>query len=165
MTELSPKLSQLLSELGINYRAFTHPAVYSTADVVLLPGKLPGIDTKNLFLRDEKRTRYILVCVRAETRVNLKELGRSLGMKGLTFASADDMRQMLGLNPGAVCLFGLMNDTQGVVTGYLDDSIAPDQEMQNHPLVNTATLVLKASELERFCEHVGHTLARVVVPV
>jgi Ala-tRNA(Pro) deacylase len=165
MTEIAHNLKQVLSNLEINYRAFTHPAVYSTADVVLLPEKLPGIDTKNLFLRDEKRTRYILVCVRAETRVNLKELGRSLGMKGLTFASADDLREMLGLTPGAVCLFGLINDTRGVVTGYLDDSIAPDQEMQNHPLVNTATLVLKSSELERFCAHVGHALSRLVVPV
>lgn len=87
MTSLNSQLGSMLDQLEISYQHFTHPAVFSTEDVALLPEKLPGADTKNLFLRDEKRARYILVCVRAETRVDLKQLGRSLGMKGLTFGS------------------------------------------------------------------------------
>ena len=153
-----------LSELKIEHRLFHHPAVFSTEDVALLPEKLPGVDTKNLFLRDEKRARYILVCVRAETRVNLKELGKILGLKGLTFASAEDMFQMLGLSPGSVCLFGLINDVHGRVVGYLDSSIDGASEMQNHPMINTATVVLTASDMERFCSHVGHSLERIRIP-
>jgi Ala-tRNA(Pro) deacylase len=165
MTELHHELKTTLTKLEIEYRHFTHPAVYSTADIVLLPEKLPGVDTKNLFLRDEKRTRFILVCVRAETRVNLKDLGRSLGIKGTTFASPEDMLQMLNLTPGSVCLFGLMNDREGRVEGYLDASIPHDAEMQNHPLVNTATVVLKVADIERFCESVQHPLRRIEIPV
>ena len=164
MSDLNPHLLAAFSELQISFRVFTHPAVFSTADIVLLPEKIPGADTKNLFLRDEKRTRYILVCVRAETRVNLKELGRWLGMRGLTFASAEDMLEMLRLTPGSVCLFGLMNDKGGRVEGYLDESIEPGEEMQNHPLVNTATVVMRTVEVERFCEYVGHPLRRICVP-
>jgi Ala-tRNA(Pro) deacylase len=135
------------------------------ADLELLPEKLPGVDTKNLFLRDEKRSRYILVCVRAETRVHLKELGRALGMKGITFASPEDMQAMLGITPGSVCLFSLMNDTQGRVKGYLDASIDLGEDMQNHPLINTATVVLGVSDMLRFCDRVGHPLEQVTIPV
>lgn len=162
--QLHHELRAVLEELAIPYRHFTHPAVFSTADVVLLPEKLPGADTKNLFLRDEKRSRYILVCVRAETRVDLKQLGRQLGMKGLTFASPEDMLSMLELTPGSVCLFGLMNDKQGRVEGFLDKTLDAAEEMQNHPLINTASLVLKVADLERFCERVAHPLTRMDIP-
>jgi Ala-tRNA(Pro) deacylase len=162
--QLYHELRAVLEELAISYRHFTHPAVFSTADVVLLPEKLPGADTKNLFLRDEKRSRYILVCVRAETRVDLKQLGRALGIKGLTFASPEDMLAMLSLTPGSVCLFGLMNDTLGRVEGFLDSTLDAAEEMQNHPLINTASLVLKVSDMERFCERVAHPLTRLDIP-
>jgi Ala-tRNA(Pro) deacylase len=163
-TPLHAALRTTLEEIRASYQHFTHPAVFSTADVALLPEKLPGADTKNLFLRDEKRSRYILVCIRAETRVDLKQLGRALGMKGLTFASPEDMLSMLGLTPGSVCLFGLMNDTLGRVEGFLDNSLDAAEEMQNHPLINTASLVLKVSDMERFCERVAHPLTRIDIP-
>jgi Ala-tRNA(Pro) deacylase len=159
-------LLKMLRDRGVDYLHFTHAAVFTTADVTLLTEKIPGIDTKNLFLRDEKRSKFALLCVRAETRVNLKELGRILGMKGLTFASPEDMFAMLGLTPGSVCLFGLLNDSGKQVTGYLDHSIPDNAEMQNHPLINTGTVVLKASDMMRFCLEVGgHPLTRIEVPV
>jgi Ala-tRNA(Pro) deacylase len=161
----SDDLLKALCDHSIEHLRFTHPAVFTTADVSLLTEKIPGVDTKNLFLRDEKRTRFALVCVRAETRVHLKELGRALGMKGLTFGSPEDMQALLGLSPGSVCLFGLINDTTGQVTGYIDASIPQDAEMQNHPLINTATVVLKVSDMARFCEQVArHPLSRIEVP-
>jgi Ala-tRNA(Pro) deacylase len=162
---MNETLAAHFADLGIRYRHFTHPAVFSVADIELLPEKLPGVDTKNLFLRDEKRTRYVLVCVRAETRVYLKELGRALGLKGITFASSEDMLEMLGVTPGSVCLFSLMNDTGGRVKGYLDASIDLASEVQNHPLINTATVVLEVSDMLRFCERVGHPLEQIEIPV
>ncbi len=164
MTHFDSHLRAVLDELEISYQHFTHPAVFSTADVTLLPEKLPGADTKNLFLRDEKRTHYILVCVRAESRVDLKRLGQSLGIKGLTFASPEDMFSMLKLTPGSVCLFGLMNDTLGRVRGYLDCSLNDEDDMQNHPLINTASLVLRVGDMRRFCERVGHPLTTIEIP-
>jgi Ala-tRNA(Pro) deacylase len=164
MIEVATSLITKLSELQIEHQHFTHPAVFSTADVHLLPEQLPGVDTKNLFLRDDKRSRYILVCVRAETRVDLKALGLSLGIKGTTFASPEDMLEMLALTPGSVCLFGLMNDTNRRVEGFLDESIDPDDTMQNHPLINTATITLKTSDMQRFCESMSHPLRRIPIP-
>jgi Ala-tRNA(Pro) deacylase len=166
-TNYTPReLLGILRDRGFEHLHFTHPPVFTTADVTSLPEKIPGADTKNLFLRDEKRTQFALVCVRAETRVNLKELGRALEMKGLTFASPEDLLALLGLIPGAVCLFGLLHDTENKVAGYLDQSIPDDLQMQNHPLVNTETVVLKASDMVRFClEVAGHQLTRIEVPV
>jgi len=154
----SSSLRHLLDELGIRYRHFNHPPVFTMADVALLPERLPGIDTKNLFLRDEKRRRYVLVCVRAETRVDLKQLGVVLGMKKLTFASPEDLQQMLGIVPGAVCLFSLANDIEGKVEGFIDSSIERSAEMQNHPLVNTETVVIRVEDMLKFCGHVRHQL-------
>jgi Ala-tRNA(Pro) deacylase len=164
MNATQQSVINLLTELQIEHSHFTHPPVFSTTDVVALTEKIPGSDTKNLFLRDEKRTRYILVCVRAETRVNLKELGKLLGMKGLSFGSPEDMLEFLGITPGSVCLFSLMNDRENRVTGFIDATLAPEEEMQNHPLENTATIVIKAGDLERFCAHVNHPLQRIEIP-
>jgi Ala-tRNA(Pro) deacylase len=158
------RCTAILDELNVEYEYHTHPAVFTTADVSLLSEKISGVDTKNLFLRDEKRTRYILVCVRAHTRVRLKDLGRQLGIKGITFASADEMQEMLGVTPGSVCLFSLCNDTQRRVAGYLDASIAQEDKMQNHPLINTATVVLRVTDMLRFCVRVEHPLERIEIP-
>jgi Ala-tRNA(Pro) deacylase len=164
MAYTSTSLRQLLDQLKIEYQHFTHPAVFTTADVVLLPEKLPGVDTKNLFLRDEKRRRYVLVCVRAATRVDLKQLGKVLDMKGLTFGSPEDMQGMLAISPGSVCLFSLANDHEKRVEGFIDASIEQDAEMQNHPLVNTETVVLRVADMLALCSHVQHPLKQIDIP-
>jgi Ala-tRNA(Pro) deacylase len=164
MTLTPQQLKQQLKELNISFRSFSHPAVFTSADISLLTESIPGIDTKNLFLRDEKRRRYVLLCVRAETRIDLKQLGRELNLKGITFCSPEELAQLLGLLPGSVCLFGLANDTERRVEGLIDNSLALDGEMQNHPLINTETLVLKVSEMLRFCSHIQHPLSLVAVP-
>ncbi|MFO0415832.1 MAG: prolyl-tRNA synthetase associated domain-containing protein [Pseudomonadota bacterium] len=165
MSLSSDTLIESLRSGGYEFELFNHPAVFSTADIVNLPEPIPGADTKNLFLRDEKRTRYVLVCVRAEKRVDLKALGKALGIKGITFASPEEMMTLLGVTPGSVCLFALANDQQGRVGAYLDASIVAGELMQNHPLINTATVVLEVSQIERFCDSVGHKLERLEVPV
>ena len=164
MENQQQKVLSLLTELEINYQHFTHPAVFTTADVVKLTEVIPGSDTKNLFLRDEKRSRYVLLCVRAASRVDLKELGKQLAMKGLCFASPEDLQALLGVTPGSVCLFALMNDTGGLVEGFLDASIESTEQIQNHPLDNTATVVLTATDMERFCLNAGHSITRIQVP-
>jgi Ala-tRNA(Pro) deacylase len=162
---LSPhQLKQLLKELQISFSSFSHAAVFTAADVSLLAEPLPGIDTKNLFLRDEKKRRYVLLCVRAETRVNLKQIGKELGLKGITFCSPDELSKFLGLTPGSVCLFGLANDTERRVEGLIDNTLLLESEMQNHPLINTETLVLKVSDMLRFCAHIEHPLTPIAVP-
>lgn len=157
-------IEQILSSMGIEFQSFSHPPVFTTDDVANLPEKIPGVDTKNLFLRDGKKRQYILLCVRAQVRVDLKRLGRELNLRGLTFASAEDMWSLLSVKPGAVCLFSLVHDTHVCVTAYLDAGIPLDDLMQNHPLQNTDTVVLRARDMVRFCESTGHMVTQLVVP-
>jgi Ala-tRNA(Pro) deacylase len=156
-------IEALLYEQGIKFECYEHPPVFTTADVAGLSEPIPGIDTKNLFLRDEKKRQYVLVCLRAEVRVDLKALGRQLGLKGLTFGSAEDLWALLKVKPGAVCLFALINDRQKQVRAYLDNSISDDSLMQNHPLRNTKTIVLKVGDMRRFCAKVQHSLESIAV--
>lgn len=153
-----------LQKLSVTFEIHDHPAVFTTQDVVRLTHKLPGQDTKNLFLRDEKRTTFILVCVRADIRVNLKELGKTLGIKGITFGSPEELQSLLGVTPGSVCLFALANDSENMVRGFLDAGIDLEGQMQNHPLENTATVVLPVAGMRAFCEEVGHPLTALAIP-
>ncbi len=143
---------------------FDHAPVFTVADIEKLSTPIPGNDTKNLFLRDEKRTQFVLICVRASTRVRLKELGRSLGIKGVTFASSDELMEHLQVTPGSVCLFALINEKQGRVKVYLDESLPLSELMQNHPLENTSTVVLRVSDMITFCESTGHSVVRIAIP-
>jgi Ala-tRNA(Pro) deacylase len=165
MALTSDLLISILRKGGYEFELFTHQPVFSTADVVNLTQAIPGADTKNLFLCDEKRQRFFLVCVRAEKRVDLKALGKMLGIKGITFGSPEDMQNLLGVTPGSVCLFALANDLQGRVSAYLDSSITSSESMQNHPLINTATVVLGVADMRRFCESVGHQLGLLDIPI
>ncbi len=162
-------LCRQLDELSITYQVFEHPALFKASDVVHFPlevkkGLEGSIETKNLFLRDEKRASYILVCIRADTRVKLKELGRQLGIKGITFCSAEELNNLLGITPGSVCLFTLANDSGNYVKGYIDASIPPEAIIQNHPLDNTATVVLKASSMIYFCKRHNHEVLPLHIP-
>ncbi len=127
--------------------------MFTTADASNISEEIPDSDTKNLLVRDEKRSRYILACVRAEKRVNPKELGNQLGMKGSTFAFPEELQALLGITPGSVCLFALMNDTAESA-----------EQIQNHPLENTATVVLSAASIERFCLHGRNSITRFEIP-
>lgn len=162
-------LIQQLKELHIDYQLYEHPAIFTVSEFANFPKEIKdslagSVETKNLFLRDEKRQNYILICMRAETRVRLKDLGRQMGLKGITFCSTEELETLLGITPGSVCLFTLANDINSKVRGYMDDSIPLNSLIQNHPLDNTATLVLTASSLIRFCSHHDHEIAPLTLP-
>ena len=115
---------QLLDAHGIAYEAVEHPAVYTVdeADALRLPH--PEAGTKNLFLRDDKHRAYYLLTCREDVRVDLKALQHQIGSRRLSFASADDLRDMLGLIPGSVTPLGLLNDEARRVRFLLDEAFA-----------------------------------------
>jgi len=124
----------------------------------------PGAGTKNLFLCDEKGRQFILVMVCEEKRVDLKKLGSTLGVKNLRFASPERLQQYLGIEPGAVTALAVINDTQQQVQLYVDRDLWVQDAIQCHPLVNTSTLVISRSELERFFHLAHHDLFVVEIP-
>src|SRR3989344_788596 len=152
-----------LGEHNISFERFDHPAVFTTEESSKLP-PMPGAGTKNLFLRDDKGSRFFLASVPHEKRVSLKDLGKILGTKKLSFGSPEMLKQYLGVEPGSVTLLGLIHDADHRVEVIIDQELWNAQQIQCHPLVNTATLITSHDGLEKFMKVTGHEPRVLVVP-
>ena len=150
------QLFAFLDSLGIAHRTVTHPPVFTVEEARALRGQLPGGHTKNLFLRDKKQALYLVVASE-DAGIDLKGLHRLLGANGrFSFGSADLMREVLGVEPGAVTPFAAMNDTEGRVTVVLDADMMTHETLNYHPLVNTMTTAISRDDLVKFLEATGH---------
>lgn len=137
-----------LDREGIGYELTEHKAVYNMAELAEVDLPYPHLDAKNLFVRDDKRLNYYLITVRGEKRVNLKDFRRQHGTRPLTFASEEELLELLGLTPGAVTPLGLLHDTACRVRFYLDQDFLEEPGIIGiHPNDNTATVWLKTREL------------------
>lgn len=136
-----------LNAENIEYEITEHKAVYNMEDLAEI--KLPHseADAKNLFVRDDKRQNYYLITVKGEKRVNLKDFRRENGTRPLTFASPEELSEILGLIPGAVTPLGLLNDKEHRVKFYLDKDFTDMDFIGVHPNDNTATVWLKPADL------------------
>lgn len=152
-----------LEKNDISFEKFEHPAVYTCEEAEALCPDMPGTSTKNLFLYDSRAGKYFLVIVGYEKRVDLKALQPILGAKKITFGSPEKLKEMLGVEPGSVTLLGLFNDQQNQVQAFFDEEIW-QQDLQCHPLVNTATLVIPFEGVKKFLEASGHEYHVIKVP-
>lgn len=137
-----------LDRQKIPYEITEHPAVFHMEDLAQVALPYPDRDAKNLFVRDDKRHNYYLITVRGDKRVNLKDFRRRQGTKPLTFASPEELQDLLGLTPGAVTPFGLFHDRECRVHFYIDRDFWEQSGLIGvHPNDNTATIWLKAEDL------------------
>jgi Ala-tRNA(Pro) deacylase len=165
-TLTDPELCALLDARGIPYRRFDHPAVYTCEEADrLVPKAADGVHTKNLFLRDKKGRRHWLLVTLCEKAVDLKALAPRVGADNLSLGSPERLARFLGVAPGAVTLFGLVNDPDHAVELIVDRDVWEAESLRSHPLVNTATLVLPRSAVEAFLGLTGHSPRLVEVPV
>ncbi|MEP7062020.1 MAG: prolyl-tRNA synthetase associated domain-containing protein [Betaproteobacteria bacterium] len=153
-----------LDALGIAYVRVEHPAVFTCDESARVVPPLPGAATKNLFLRDKKGRRHLLVVTAQDKRIDLKRLGELLDAKGLMLASDERLVQHLGVGPGAVSILALVNDGAHAVELVVDRDLWSADAILAHPLVNTATLVLPRDALQRFLEDSGHAPLVVELP-
>lgn len=155
---------EYLKDNGISYQRYDHEAVYTCeqADCLDIPGG--SAKTKNLFLRDRKGKRHFLVTVGADKSVDIKALETVVGAKGLSFASPERLERYLGLQPGSVTLFGVINDHEGNVEVIVDRDLFGYDGMQCHPLVNTSTLVVSMGDIMKFLGLTGHQPRVLTVP-
>lgn len=150
------RLLARLDDLGIAHRTHDHPPLYTVEQSQALRGALPGGHIKNLFLRDKKR-RMWLVTVDEERDVDLKALRGRIGAQGtLSFGSADLLMAHLGVLPGAVTPFAVINDRAGAVTMVLDRAVLRNDPVNAHPLRNDRTTAIAPGDLVRFLEAEGH---------
>ena len=144
-----------LETLGITPRTVEHPPVFTVEEAKALRGDLPGHHIKNLFLRNKKEEMWLVVALE-DRAIDLKRLGEALGAGRLSFGSPDRLRRHLGVEPGSVTPFALVNDDAHVVRLALDRGLAEGGPVNAHPLVNTMTTAIAIGDLLRLLEATGH---------
>lgn len=148
-------LFALLDRLGIAHTTVTHPPLFTVEDSQRLRGQIAGGHTKNLFLKDKKGALFLVVALE-DADIGLKSLHTVLDAGRFSFGSADLLREVWGVEPGAVTPFGAINDTARRVTVVLDQRMMAQDVLNCHPLVNTRTTSLRRDDLVRFLQATGH---------
>jgi Ala-tRNA(Pro) deacylase len=141
---------------GIAHSTLDHATVFRVGEGEAIKAALPGAHTKNLFLKDAKDQAW-LISARDTTRIDLKALPAVIGSARLSFGSAALLEETLGVTPGSVTAFALINDTHHKVRFVLDAALADAPIVNFHPLTNTATTALSQADLRRFLALVGVT--------
>ena len=136
----------------------------TVADSKIWASKHHGANTKNLFLRDKKGQKHFLVIVPAYLSVDLEKLSDLLGITKLGFASPQRLMDYLGVQPGSVSVFGLINDQTRSVRCIIDQSLWDAEAIHAHPLRNTATMIVSHSDLNKFLALTGHSPQIIHVP-
>ena len=142
-------------DLGIEATTRNHPPVYTVEEAQALRGEIPGGHCKNLFLKDDKGNIWLIVCLE-EANVDLKAAPAKIGSRRLSFGKPDLLREVLGVEPGSVTPFGLINDTEQRVNVVLDATMMAHEFLNYHPLENTATTTIRAADLVTFVRSCGH---------
>lgn len=173
MTARTPaELFAFFDAHGIDHSTLEHPPVFTVGEGAEIKAALPGGHTKNLFLKDAK-DRLWLISALGETRIDLKRLHTVIGSARLSFGSPELMAETLGVTPGSVTAFGLVNDAERRVAFVLDAALLACDLVNFHPLVNSATTAvsragflafLKAIEVEPIVVDFGVDPATVVEP-
>ena len=122
-----------LKENNIWHEITEHNAVYNMAELAEVDTPYPEADAKNLFVRDDKKKNFYLITVRGDKRVNLKEFRKANGTRPLSFASAENLMDIMGLIPGAVTALGILNDSEKILHFYL-------HRLLSWPAINAASL-------------------------
>ena len=151
------EIYELVKTKNIWHEITEHEAVYNMEELSNLELPYPEYDAKNLFVRDDKKKNYYLITVKADKRVNLKEFRAKYNTRNLSFASENDLMDILNLTYGSVTPLGLLNDNDLKVKFYLDKYFINDKGVIGiHPNDNTATIWLKVDDLIDIIEEHGN---------
>ncbi len=153
---LTPEqLFRHLDALGIEHRTVSHPPVFTVAGAAAMRGNLPGGHCKSLFLKDKKGGFWLAVMIE-ERRIDLNKLATRLGAPRFSFGAAADLEALLGVRPGSVTPFALVNDLAHRVAPVLDRAMLDCDPLNYHPLANDRTTAIAPADLLRFIAACGH---------
>jgi Ala-tRNA(Pro) deacylase len=148
-------LFQRFADLGIETSTVSHAPVFTVEEARKVHGGIAGGHCKNLFCKDEKGDLWLIVCLE-DARVDLKAAPTKIGSRRLSFGKPKLLMEVLGLEPGSVTPFGLINDKSARVHVILDAAMMAMDVLNFHPLRNDATTSIKASDLAVFIKSCGH---------
>lgn len=163
MPATTDDLFAYLDRLGIPHSTVRHAPLFTVEQSQALRGQIPGAHTKNLFLKDKKGSLFLLTALE-DAAIELKSLHTRIGGRGrFSFGSAALMLETLGVEPGSVTPFGVLNDIGGRVNVVLDAALMAFDTINAHPLTNTMTTTVAIGDLLRFLRATGHE--PLIVPV
>lgn len=154
---------KILEELGIQYKEFKHPPVFTIEEAEKHRTGMDGPRIKNLFLRNKQGNKNYLLVTDAFKKIDLKDVGDKLDEKKIGFASADRLKKYLGVTPGAVSPLGLINDVSREVILVLDKELFKEEKLNFHPNVNTATVQISKEDFKKFIKWRGNKLVEIEI--
>jgi Ala-tRNA(Pro) deacylase len=150
-------LYELFERLGIHFEYYEHPPVATIEDAKIHWKDFNSGRCKNIFFRNHKGNRHYLVILEHLRQLNIKDLEKRLKQGKLTFASDQRLKKYLGVEPGSVSPFGLINDRENHVHLFIDEKLNDFDRLAFHPNINTASLVVSKSDFLKFLEYTGNT--------
>lgn len=149
---------KILQDLKIQYEKYDHPTVYTVEEAAQYDIGINAGKSKNLFLRNAKGDTHYLVVMESVKRLDLKKLALLINESKLSFASHERLMKYLGLAPGSVSPFGLINDVDKSVRVIIDEDLFIHKKLAYHPNINTATLVITTEDFKKFLELTGNKI-------
>lgn len=151
-----PELYQVLNELNIKFEYYEHPPAPTIEEALKYWENLEATHCKNIFFRNHKGNQHYLVILEHRQALDIHDLEKRLKQGKLTFASPERLMKHLGLTPGSVTPFGLINDKANHVYVFFDENLKQSEKISFHPCINTASLVISFSDFERFMKWTGN---------
>ncbi|HOP59128.1 MAG TPA: prolyl-tRNA synthetase associated domain-containing protein [Bacteroidales bacterium] len=151
------ELYDLLNKLDIKFEYYEHPPLATIDDALQYWDNIDSGKCKNIFFRNHKGNRHYLVILEHLSQLNIHDLEKRLKQGKLSFSSDKRLKKYLGLEPGSVSPFGLINDTEKHVHLFIDEKLMDYQKLAFHPNINTATLVISQTGFLSFLEYTGNS--------
>ena len=143
------QLLQKLNDSQVAFQLHEHEPLFTVGDSEKKRGNIKGVHTKNLFLKNKKNKYFLFSCEESRS-VDLKKLSKSLVLGNLSFAKEDALKKYLNISPGSVTPFGLLNDSENKVNFFLDNGLTQGDQINFHPLENTATITMQVKDFVNF---------------
>jgi Ala-tRNA(Pro) deacylase len=154
---------KILQDLEITFVEHNHPAVFTVEEAKKHRNGIEGANLKNLFLRNKKGDKYYLLVTNALKPIDLKVVGEAIAEKKIGFASPDRLKKYLGLTPGSVSPFGIINDKHKEVVVLLDKELLGEDKLNFHPNINTATLTISKDDFLKFLKWTGNEVREIEI--
>ncbi len=151
------ELYELLEKLKIRFEYHPHPPVPTVEEAMRYWKGMEATKCKNLFFRNHKGNKHYLVIIEHRQNLVIKDLEKRLRQGKISFASEKRLQKYLGLTPGSVTPFGLINDSGNHVHVFLDENLRKNERISFHPNINTASLVISFNDFEKYLDYVGNT--------
>lgn len=147
------KVYEILKEMNIQYELIEHPEVFTIEEARKYTNE-EGI--KNLFLTNKKKNKFFLVIINDEKKMDIKKFEETIGEKRIKFAKDKYLEEKMQTKPGAVSIFGLLNNEEKDIKIYLDTDITKKEKVTFHPNNNTKTIIFKTEDMYRFLDELGY---------